>query len=282
MNKWILGARPRTLPAAIAPVVVASTLAGSDFNWFRAALALKVGVWLQIGVNYANDYSDGVKGTDENRVGPTRLVASGLASAKAVKNAAFISFAIASVAGLWLSLLTSPLLILIGILAIAAAWGYTGGKNPYGYSGLGEVSVFTFFGLVATMGTYYVQTESVTALSFIVAIPMGALSCAILAVNNIRDRAQDELVGKRTLAVRLGDRKARHLYVSLLVLAHVAALATLIPTAMLTLLVAPMSFSISKLVLSDVSGKELIPALGRTGKLQLIFAILFAVALAIQ
>ena len=282
MNKWILGARPRTLPAAIAPVVVASALAGSDFNWFRASLALKVGVWLQIGVNYANDYSDGVKGTDENRVGPTRLVASGLASAKAVKNAAFISFAIASVAGLWLSLLTSPLLILIGMLAIAAAWGYTGGKNPYGYSGLGEVSVFTFFGLVATMGTYYVQTESVTALSFIVAIPMGALSCAILAVNNIRDRAQDELVGKRTLAVRLGDRKARHLYVSLLVLAHVAALATLIPTAMLTLLVAPMSFSISKLVLSGVSGKELIPALGRTGKLQLIFAILFAVALAIQ
>ena len=282
MNKWILGARPRTLPAAIAPVVVASALAGSDFNWFRAALALKVGVWLQIGVNYANDYSDGVKGTDENRVGPTRLVASGLASAKAVKNAAFISFAIASVAGLWLSLLTSPLLILIGMLAIAAAWGYTGGKNPYGYSGLGEVSVFTFFGLVATMGTYYVQTESVTALSFIVAIPMGALSCAILAVNNIRDRAQDELVGKRTLSVRLGDRKARHLYVSLLVLAHVAALATLIPTAILTLLVAPMSFSISKLVLSGVSGKELIPALGRTGKLQLIFAILFAVALAIQ
>ena len=282
MNKWVLGARPRTLPAAIAPVVVASALAGSDFNWFRAALALKVGVWLQIGVNYANDYSDGVKGTDENRIGPTRLVASGLASAKAVKNAAFISFLFASVAGLWLSLLTSPLLILIGILAIAAAWGYTGGKNPYGYSGLGEVSVFTFFGLVATMGTYYVQTESLTVLSFIVAIPMGALSCAILAVNNIRDRAQDELVGKRTLAVRLGDKKARHLYVSLLVLAHVAAVATLIPTAMLTLLVAPMSFSISKFVLSGVSGKELIPALGRTGKLQLIFAIVFALALAIQ
>jgi 1,4-dihydroxy-2-naphthoate octaprenyltransferase len=282
MNKWVLGARPRTLPAAIAPVVVASALAGSDFNWFRAALALKVGVWLQIGVNYANDYSDGVKGTDENRIGPTRLVASGLASAIAVKKAAFISFVIASVAGLWLSFLTSPLLILIGILAIAAAWGYTGGKNPYGYNGLGEVSVFTFFGLVATMGTYYVQTESLTVLSFIVAIPMGALSCAILAVNNIRDRAQDELVGKRTLAVRLGDKKARHLYVSLLVLAHVAAVATLIPTAMLTLLVAPMSFSISKLVLSGVSGKELIPALGRTSKLQLIFAIVFALALAIQ
>ena len=282
MNKWVLGARPRTLPAAIAPVVVASALAGSDFNWFRAALALKVGLWLQIGVNFANDYSDGVKGTDENRIGPTRLVASGLASAKAVKNAAFISFAIASVAGLWLSLLTSPLLILIGILAIAAAWGYTGGKNPYGYSGLGEVSVFTFFGLVATMGTYYAQTEKVTVLSFIVAIPMGALSCAILAANNIRDRAQDELVGKKTLAVRLGDVKARRMFVALLVLAHAAAVATLIPTALLTLLVAPMSYSISKLVLSGVSGKDLIPVLGRTGKLQLMFAIVFALALAIQ
>jgi len=282
MNKWILGARPRTLPAAIAPVVVASALAGPDFNWFRAALALKVGVWLQIGVNYANDYSDGVKGTDEIRVGPTRLVASGLASAKSVKNAAFISFAIASIAGVWLSLLTSPLLILIGILAIAAAWGYTGGKNPYGYSGLGELSVFTFFGLVATMGTYYAQTEKITLNSFIIAISMGALSCAILAVNNIRDRAQDELVGKKTLAVRLGDAKARRIFVALLVTAHVAAVATLVPTALLTLVVAPMSYSISKLVLSGVNGKDLIPVLGRTGKLQLMFAIVFALALAIQ
>ena len=282
MNKWVLGARPRTLPAAIAPVVVASALAGPDFNWFRAALALKVGVWLQIGVNYANDYSDGVKGTDENRIGPTRVVASGLASAKAVKNAAYISFSIASVAGLWLSLLTSPFLILIGILAIAAAWGYTGGKNPYGYRGLGEISVFTFFGLVATMGSYYAQTEKLTILSFIVAIPMGALACAILAVNNIRDRPQDELAGKRTLAVRLGDANARRLFVSLLVLAHVAAVATLMPTALLTLLIAPMSYSISKLVLSGVSGRDLIPVLGRTGKLQLIFAIVFALALAIQ
>jgi 1,4-dihydroxy-2-naphthoate octaprenyltransferase len=282
MNKWVLGARPRTLSAAIAPVVVASALAGSDFNWFRAALALKVAVWLQVGVNYANDYSDGVKGTDENRIGPTRLVASGLASAKAVKNAAFISFAIASIAGVWLSLLTSPLLILIGVLAIAAAWGYTGGKNPYGYSGLGEISVFVFFGLVATMGTYYVQTENLTVLSFIVAIPMGALACAILEINNIRDRAQDELVGKRSIAVRLGDTKARQLFVSLLLLAHVAALATLVPTALLTLLLMPMSYSISKLVLSGVSGKDLIPVLGRTGKLQLMFAIVFALALAIQ
>ena len=282
MNKWILGARPRTLSAAIAPVVIASALAGSNFNWFRAALALKVAVWLQIGVNFANDYSDGVKGSDEVRIGPTRLVASGLASAQAVKYAAFTSFVIASIAGTWLSLLTSPFLILVGILAVAAAWGYTGGKNPYGYSGLGEVSVFTFFGLVATMGTYYVQTEDITLLSFIVAIPMGALACAILAINNIRDRPQDEVVGKRTLAVRLGDTNARRLFVSLLVLAHVAAVATLIPTTLLTLLVLPMSYSISKLVLSGVSGRDLFPVLGQTAKLQLVFAIVFAVALAIQ
>ena len=277
-----MGARPRTLSAAIAPVFIATALAGSEFNWFRAALALKVAVWLQIGVNYANDYSDGVKGTDDNRIGPTRLVASGLASAKAVKSAAFISFGIASVAGVWLSLLTSPLLILIGILAIAAAWGYTGGKNPYGYSGLGEVSVFTFFGLVATIGTYYVQTEKITVLSFIAAIPMGALACAILSINNIRDRAQDELVGKRTFAVRVGDTNARRAFVSLLILAHAAAIATLIPMAILTLLVAPMTYSISKLVLSGASGKDLIPVLGRTGKLQLVFAIVFAISLAIQ
>ena len=282
MNKWILGARPRTLPAAIAPVVVASALAGADFNWFRAALALKVGVWLQIGVNFANDYSDGVKGTDSNRIGPTRLVASGLASAKSVKMAAFISFAIASIAGLWLSLLTSPILIGIGVLAIAAAWGYTGGKNPYGYNGLGELSVFIFFGVVATMGAYYAQTEKVTLLSFIVSVPMGALACAILAVNNIRDRAQDEVVGKRTVAVRLGDLKARRTFVALLVLAHTAAIATFIPAALLTLLAAPLTLSISKVVLSGATGRDLIPVLGRTGKLQLLFASLFAIALAIQ
>lgn len=282
MNKWVLGARPRTLPAAIAPVVVASALAGPDFNWFRAALALKVGIWLQIGVNYANDYSDGVKGTDANRIGPTRLVASGLASAKSVKNAAYISFLIASIAGLWLALLTSPVLIAIGVLSIAAAWGYTGGKNPYGYNGLGELSVFVFFGLVATVGSFYAQTERVTLLSFIVAIPMGALACAILAVNNIRDRAQDALVGKRTVAVRLGDAQARRAFVALLVLAHITAIATFIPTALLTLLAAPLTFSISKVVLGGANGRDLIPVLGRTGKLQLLFATLFAIALAIQ
>jgi 1,4-dihydroxy-2-naphthoate octaprenyltransferase len=282
MNKWILGARPRTLPAAIAPVVVATALVGADFNWFRAVLALKVAVWLQIGVNFANDYSDGVKGTDADRVGPIRLVASGLASARSVKAAALISFAIASVAGTWLALLTSPLLILVGIISIAAAWGYTGGKNPYGYKGLGELSVFLFFGVIATMGTYYAQTEELTLLSFIVSIPMGALSCAILSINNLRDRPKDELVGKLTVAVRIGDRNARRMYVALLILAHCAAIATFIPTALLTVLALPMSLSISRQVLSGISGKELIPVLGKTGKLQMVFAILFAIGLGIQ
>jgi 1,4-dihydroxy-2-naphthoate octaprenyltransferase len=282
MNKWILGARPRTLPAAIAPVVVATALVGADFNWFRAALALKVAVWLQIGVNFANDYSDGVKGTDADRVGPTRLVASGMATASAVKFAAIVSFAIASIAGAWLALLTSPWLILIGVISIAAAWGYTGGKNPYGYKGLGELSVFLFFGVVATMGTYYAQTEQITLLSFIVSIPMGALSCAILAINNLRDRPKDALVGKLTVAVRIGDRNARLMYVALLALAHLAAIATLIPTALLTVLALPMSIAISRQVLSGISGRELIPVLGRTGKLQMVFSILLAIGLGIH
>ncbi|NCW72357.1 MAG: 1,4-dihydroxy-2-naphthoate polyprenyltransferase [Actinobacteria bacterium] len=282
MNKWILGARPRTLPAAIAPVFVATALVGSDWNWFRAALALKVGVWLQIGVNYANDYSDGVKGSDDNRIGPTRLVASGLATAAQVKRAAFISFGIASIAGIWLSLLSSPWLMVVGVAAIAAAWGYTGGKNPYGYSGLGEVSVFVFFGLTATIGTFYSQTGRITALSILCAVPMGALSCAILVVNNIRDRAQDELVGKRTLAVRVGDTKARKGFVALLAIAHISALATLLPSSLLTLAVLPLTISLSRAVLSGESGPSLIPLLGKTGKLQMFFGALFALALAIQ
>jgi 1,4-dihydroxy-2-naphthoate polyprenyltransferase len=282
MNKWILGARPRTLPAAVAPVLVAIALVGSEFDWLRALLALTVAVWLQIGVNFANDYSDGVKGTDADRVGPIRLVASGMATVSSVKYAAFASFAIASIAGTWLAFLTSPLLILVGVISIAAAWGYTGGKNPYGYRGLGELSVFLFFGVIATMGTYYAQTEELTLLSFIVSIPMGALSCAILSINNLRDRPKDQLVGKLTVAVRIGDRKARLIYVGLLILAHIAAIATLIPTALLTLLALPMSFSISRQVLSGISGKDLIPVLGRTGKLQMVFAILFAIGLGIQ
>ncbi len=282
MNRWILGTRPRTLPAAIAPVLVASSLAGSDFNWFRAALALKVAIWLQIGVNFANDYSDGVKGTDTHRIGPTRLVAGGLATARSVKMAAFISFGIASICGLWLAILTTPILIAVGVISIGAAWSYTGGRKPYGYSGFGEISVFIFFGIVATVGSFYVQTETITAMSFIVAIPMGALSCAILAINNLRDLAQDALVGKKTLAVRMGDATARRAFVALLVIAHTAAIATFKPAALLTLLVAPLTFSLARQVMGGTIGAALIPLLGKTGKLQLIFSAIFAVSLAIQ
>ena len=282
MNRWILGARLRTLPAAIGPVIVASALAGSDFNWFRAALALQVSLWLQIGVNFANDYSDGIKGTDTHRIGPTRLVGSGLATAQSVKFAAFISFGIASICGLWLAILTTPLLIAVGILCIAAAWSYTGGRRPYGYSGFGEISVFVFFGLVATVGSFYVQTQRITLMSFIVAIPVGALSCAILAINNLRDLSQDEIAGKRTLAVRMGDAAARRAFVALLVVTHISALATLKPAALLTLLVAPLTFSLARQVIGGTSGAALIPLLGKTGKLQLIFSAIFAVALAVQ
>lgn len=281
MNKWILGARPRTLAAAIAPVLVGSALAGADFNWLRAALALNVSLWLQIGVNFANDYSDGIKGSDSHRIGPTRLVGSGLATARSVKAAAFISFGIASISGLWLSLLTSPILIAIGAIAIAAAWSYTGGRKPYGYSGFGEISVFVFFGLVATVGTFYVQTESITVMSFIVAIPMGALSCAILEINNLRDLAQDAAVGKKTLAVRMSDLAVRRFFVALLVMAHTAAIATFKPAALLTLLVTPLTFSLARNVMGGTSGAALIPLLGKTGKLQIIFSALFAVALGI-
>ena len=281
MNKWVLGARPRTLPAAIAPVLVATALAGDDYQPSRAALALLVSLSLQVGVNYANDYSDGIRGTDADRVGPTRLTASGLATPRAVKRAAYISFLIGAIVGLILSAQTSWWLILVGGVAILAAWGYTGGQNPYGYSGFGEISVFIFFGLVATMGTFYVQTESLTFQSALASIPIGALACAILAVNNIRDREKDFLVGKRTLAVRLGDRYARYLLLFLIISAHTAAIATTFPWGALTLLAAPISLSVSRKVLKGAHGKELIPLLGATGKLQLLFAIIFSIALII-
>jgi len=282
LNKWIVGARPRTLPAAIAPVLVATSLAASDANLVMAGLALVVSLALQVGVNFANDYSDGVKGTDDNRVGPIRLVASGLVSPKSVKQAAFISFAIAAVVGLVLALLTSLWLIAVGAAAILAAWTYTGGKRPYGYLGLGEISVFLFFGLVATMGSYYVQTENLTWQSFVVAIPMGSLACALLAINNLRDRAQDELVGKRTLAVRLGDARARKLFVALLLLAHVSALSVSGENTLITLALLPQTFIIANKVRAGATGPALIPLLGKTGQLQLWFGVVFSIALALN
>jgi 1,4-dihydroxy-2-naphthoate octaprenyltransferase len=279
MNKWIIGARPRTLPAAIAPVAVATALAGNEAAPVAALLALFVSLALQVGVNFANDYSDGIRGTDSERVGPVRLTASGLASAQAVKGAAFISFALAAVAGLALAAMTSWWLIAVGASAILAAWGYTGGKNPYGYIGLGELFVFIFFGLVATVGSYYVQVERITLDSILISIPMGTFSCALLAINNIRDRALDAPAGKKTLAVRLGDRNARYLFALLISLGYLATLALLEPWVLITLLSAPMAIALSRGVLGDVQGRELIPYLAKTGKLQLQFSILLCLAL---
>jgi len=279
MNKWVAGARPKTLPAAIAPVAVGTALAGTDFDPILALLALLVSLSLQVGVNYANDYSDGVKGTDDNRIGPMRLVASGAAPAHQVKIAAYLALGFGAIFGLILALQTSLWLVAIGALAIAAAWGYTGGKNPYGYFGFGELSVFVFFGLVATMGSYYAQTGELTVDSLLVAIPMGSLSCALLAINNLRDRAADELVGKRTLAVRLGDASARRAFIALLLIAHISVLFLMKPWALLTLLLLPMTFSLIKAIQAGAQGAQLIPLLGKTGKLQLRFAILLSLGL---
>jgi 1,4-dihydroxy-2-naphthoate octaprenyltransferase len=278
IDTWIKGARLRTLPAAIAPVVLASALAGSRFKLLEAILALIVSLLLQIGVNYANDYSDGIRGTDADRVGPTRLVASGLATPTAVKRAAFTCFFLSCIVGLILAALTSWWIIGIGIAAIGAAWYYTGGSSPYGYMGFGEISVFIFFGIVATMGAYYVQTEQITLQSFLLSIPMGSLACSLLAINNIRDRAKDELVGKRTLAVRLGDKGSRVFFVGLLILAHVAAV-LVTPWALFTLALFPLTLRLIIPVLDGAHGKDLIPLLGRTGKFQLQFASLLAIIL---
>ena len=281
MNIWVHGSRPRTLPAAVAPVVVGTSLTLPDWNPTNALLALIVSLALQVGVNFANDYSDGIKGTDADRIGPMRLTASGLAKPSAVKAVAFISFSIAAIAGLQLALSTSLWLLVIGVISIAAAWSYTGGKSPYGYKGFGEFSVFIFFGIVATVGTFYVQTEQITLQAVIASLPMGSLACSLLVVNNLRDREKDSVVGKRTLAVRLGDYRSRILYTTLLVSAHVFALLTLRPWAALTLLAAPLTVVLIMKILSGLTGMPLVEVLAQTGKLQLIFATLFAVGLAL-
>jgi 1,4-dihydroxy-2-naphthoate octaprenyltransferase len=269
------------LPAAIAPVLIATVIAGDQWLPLQASLALFVSLALQVGVNYSNDYSDGIRGTDDNRVGPIRLTASGLASPRAVKAAAFISFFLAALAGLVLAALSSWWIILVGATAIAAAWRYTGGKNPYGYRGLGDLSVFLFFGVVATIGTYYVQTLEITSKVLFASIPMGSLSCALLAINNLRDRSEDEKVGKRTFAVRLGDRKSRLYFVALIVSAYIFAALSAQIWALVTLLTVPISWPLIRKVLGGASASALIPLLALTGKLQILFAICFAISLSI-
>ena len=278
VHEWISGARLRTLPAAIAPVIVGTSLAAPKLVWVNAVLALFVALSLQIGVNYSNDYSDGIKGTDADRVGPMRLVGSGKAQPHQVRNAAFLAFALAAIFGLALALRTSLWLILVGALAIGAAWGYTGGKNPYGYRALGEISVFLFFGLVAVIGTYFAQSKQLTLLALVAAFPVGAQACAILVLNNLRDRAKDLQVNKRTLAVLMGERATRFLYVALILGSNVIGVATAVakPWAALTALLLPLAGYLSISVLKGAGGRDLIALLQKTALFQLAFALLFA------
>ena len=281
--QWLEGARPRTLPAAVAPVLVGTGAAAGEWRPGRALLALLVALALQVGVNYANDYSDGIRGTDEVRVGPLRLVGSGTASPRSVLRAALLAFAVAAVAGLVLALVTSLWLVAVGAVAIAAAWGYTGGRSPYGYRGLGEVSVFVFFGLVAVIGTTYVQTQDVPLVAVLGGVGCGALACAILVTNNLRDIPTDTGAGKRTLAVRLGDPRTRALYAALVVAALLVATACAFdrPWALLTLLSGPLAAAPLEAVRRGAVGRDLVPVLQGTGKLQLAYGVLLAVGLAL-
>ncbi len=285
-KEWVSGARPRTLPAAIVPVVVGSAVAAGygHFVWWRAGLALFVALALQIGVNYANDYSDGVRGTDARRVGPLRLVATGLAPPRQVLVAAFGCFAAACAAGLVLAAVSSWWLVLAGAAAVAAAWFYTGGSRPYGYRALGEISVFVFFGLLAVTGTAYVQLGRVPWLALAAAVPVGLLACALLVVNNLRDIGTDAVTGKRTLAVVLGDQRTRLLYVACaLVPFGVAALiAALRPVALAALAAIPLAAAPVRLVRAGAAGPRLVTALAQTGRLQLAYGVLLAAGLAIR
>lgn len=284
-SEWIQGARPRTLPAAFAPVAVGTGIAlgAESFNALRALLALIVAVALQVGVNYSNDYSDGIRGTDRVRVGPIRLVGQGLAQPRQVKWAAFAFFFIAMTAGGMLVLLTSQWwLLIIGAASVAAAWFYTGGKRPYGYAGLGEVFVFIFFGIIPVVGTAYVQTLTLTPLAFIASIGVGSLACAILIANNLRDIPSDTDTGKRTLAVRLGDARTRnlfHLTVAIAFIVPIACVALSTPWVLLTFLSLPLAITPVRIVRSHAMGPALIPALKSTGILLLIYGITFGVGL---
>ncbi len=274
--QWLEGARPRTLPAAVAPVLAGTGVAAyaGQAVWWKAALALVVALALQVGVNYANDYSDGVRGTDAARVGPQRLVGSGAAQPAAVKRAAFAAFGAAAAAGLVLAATTAWWLVAVGLLCIVAAWFYTGGRAPYGYRALGEVMVFVFFGLVAVVGTTYVQTGAAPWPAWAAGAGVGALACAILVANNLRDIPTDEAAGKRTLAVVLGDPRTRALYGLLVGAALVALLAVSLSTSRWALLglayLAPAGGAV-RAVASGASGRRLVPVLKRTGTAELLW-----------
>ncbi|MGC5025498.1 1,4-dihydroxy-2-naphthoate polyprenyltransferase [Tsukamurella sp. DT100] len=282
--QWLEGARPRTLPNAIAPVIAGTGAAGflGEAVWWKALLALVVSLSLILGVNFANDYSDGIRGTDDERVGPLRLVGSGLASPAAVKRAAFACFGVGGVAGVVLSLTSAPWLILVGLACVAGAWFYTGGKKPYGYLGFGEIAVFVFFGLVAVLGTEFVQAGRVDASGVLAACAVGSYSSAVLVANNLRDIPTDRESGKITLAVRLGDSRTRVLFSVLVAVPTVlglalAAVAT--PWALLSLASAPLAVRAALPVTRGGQGPALIPALAQTGLAMLVWSIGAAVGL---
>jgi 1,4-dihydroxy-2-naphthoate octaprenyltransferase len=276
--QWIAGARPRTLPAAVAPVLAGTAVAlwREESVWWKALLALAVSLLLQVGVNYANDYSDGIRGTDDARVGPLRLVGSGLATPRSVKAAAFAALGAAGLVGLVLAATTGWWLVGVGLVCILAAWFYTGGSRPYGYMGLGEVMVFVFFGLVAVIGTAYVQTEEFELPALYAGIGVGAFACAILVANNLRDIATDKVSGKRTLAVALGDERTRHLYGLLVDAAVVALVGVALTTTwwvLLALAAGPATLRAVTAVLGDkATGPDLIPVLALTGIAELLYA----------
>jgi 1,4-dihydroxy-2-naphthoate polyprenyltransferase len=283
-HPWLAGARPRTLPASAVPVATGTAVAAAQGGviWWRAAAALVVAVAIQVGTNYANDYSDGIRGTDDARVGPVRLVASGLAAPPEVRRAAILAFALAGGAGLALAAVAGWWLLAVGAASILAGWLYTGGPRPYGYVGLGEVFVFVFFGLVATAGTAYVQLEKLTGLAVTASVPVGLLAVALLVVNNLRDIPTDAASGKQTLAVRLGPTRTRWLYCGSVVVpfAFACGVAVTRPWALLTLFAAPLAVSPVRRVLGGESGRGLVAVLVDTARLQLAFGALLAAGIA--
>jgi 1,4-dihydroxy-2-naphthoate octaprenyltransferase len=269
----------------VVPVAVGAAVAVGepDVRWWRVVLAGVVSVMLQVGVNYANDYSDGIRGTDDARVGPARLVGGGLASARSVKIAALSSFLVAAVFGLILTIVTSPWLLVVGAASILAGWFYTGGKHPYGYLGFGELFVFVFFGLVATVGTTYVLAERITALAWQMGVAVGALACALLVTNNLRDIPTDREVGKKTLAVRLGDARTRTLFVALVVGAVLVGAAAVWerPLAAVIAVVLVVVIEPVRRVRAGAEGRDLIAVLGATARVQLVFGVVATLSLAI-
>lgn len=285
---WVAGARPKTLPAAVVPVAVGTAVAvdpelgwAGGTVWWRAGCALVVALTLQIATNFANDYSDGVRGTDDDRAGPLRLVGSGLVEPRKVKLAAFACFGVAAFAGLALAVAVGPELIAVGLASILAGWFYTGGSRPYGYLGFGEVFVFVFFGLVATVGSAYVQPGGWSPLAWLVACAVGCLATALLVTNNLRDIPTDRAAGKMTLAVRMGDRATRGLFVVFLVAPFVIAVVSALdrPWSALALAALPFAAMATRPVLAGATGRNLIPVLEATGRTQLVYGLLLTLGL---